>query len=189
MKSQILEQLKTDAYAEWNLGHLQEAAELFFAAEQEERMLASTRSPFAAPDTSFLYRARAAYCLWDDGQHDRARPILEEVAQFDWETARLWGDRRDYEKAFSRLLAEAATTGDRAGFTRGWARAVARGKELDMAFPQIVSEQRKLLQAALVLGDKDVCRHILNNLNPQLVAKHHELQLVQRQAEAFCCEP
>jgi tetratricopeptide (TPR) repeat protein len=188
MANQYLEQLETEAYASWELGDLQQAADLFLAAEQVERDEASKRNAYAAADRSFLYRARAAFCLWDDGQYERARPLLLEVANFDWKAGRLWGDRYDYEKAFSRLLVEAASVGDRTSFTELWVAAVARGDALALPFPRILTEQRKLLQAALTLADRNVCRHILKNLNPKLVAKHHEMQLIQGQAEAFCRE-
>jgi hypothetical protein len=188
MSADQLQALENRAYASWELGELLEAAELFFAAERLESELASTRGPFAKANRSILHKARGAYCLWDAGEFERARPILYEVALFDWKQGRLWGDRHDAEKAYSRLVLEAAASGNEDSFSALWVAASARGRELDYPFPTIVPVQKKLLAAALALKRKDVCRDILANLNAKLLAKHHDLQLLKAQAEALCSE-
>lgn len=188
MSADQLQALEDRAYACWELGEFLEAAELFFAAGRLESELASARGPFAKADQSILQRARGAYCLWDAGEFERARPILCEVTLFDWQKGRLWADRHDSEKAYSRLILEAAASGNEDLFSELWVAASARGRELAYPFPTIVPEQKKLLAAALALGRKDVCRDILANLNAKLLAKHHDLQLLKAQAEALCSE-
>jgi hypothetical protein len=188
MTSAQFRQLEDDAYASWEAGEYLHAAELFFAADRLEREAASTRSRFAVADRSVLYRARAAYCLWDAGEFERARPVLWEVSLFDWKAGGLWADRHDSEKAYSRLVLEAAVKEDRKRFEELWAAATARGSELAWPFPSIVPEQKKLLAAAMALGKKDACRQVLDRINPKLLAKHHDLQILRKQAQAFCDE-
>src|SRR6478672_1882136 len=93
----------SQAHAAWDLFELERAAELFEAAADAEIVAASKRGPFALPDQSFLHRVRAAVCRWDLGDFARGRAVLLEALSFDWKAARLWGDRRDTEMAFTRL--------------------------------------------------------------------------------------
>ena len=188
MNATLLHALENRAYACWELGEFLEAADLFFQAGCLESELASARGSFAKPDQSILQKARGAYCLWDAGEFERARPILREVTLFDWQKGRLWADRHDSEKAYSRLILEAAASGNEDQFAELWTAASARGQELAYPFPTIVPEQKKLLAAALALKRKDVCLEILANLNPKMLAKHHDLQLLAAQAEALCQE-
>jgi hypothetical protein len=59
----------------------------------------------------------------------------------------LWGDRRDTENAFTRLLMEKAAAGDRSGFLALWKLATAKGEELSVAFPFMIPHQKQLLRA------------------------------------------
>lgn len=185
MSKSQLEALEDRAYASWELGEVEQAAELFFEAARLETQLAATRGPAAARDKTILFRARAAFCLWEAGAFEEARPILHEVARFDWKQGGLWADRHDSEKAYARLILEAAAQGDEAQFSALWAAATARAQQLDRVFPSIVPDQKKLLAAALALKRKDVCRHIVAALDPKWLAKHHDLQLLKVQAEAL----
>jgi hypothetical protein len=148
-----------------------------------EREAASKRSQFAAADRSILYRARAAYCLWDAGEFDRARPILKEITTFDWKGGRLWADRHDTEKAYSRLILEAAVAQDLDRVESLWGAAVSRCSSLAWDFPKIVTEQKKLLAAAIAMQHKNICRYIVERLDARLLSKHHDLQLLRTQAE------
>lgn len=188
MSKLSLDGLQEEAYACWELGDFVQAADLFFAAEAVEREAASKRNHFAAADRSILYRARAAYCLWDAGEFDRARPILNEVIAFDWKSGRLWADRHDTEKAYSRLIVEAAVTQDLNRVEALWGQAVARCSSLTWDFPKIVTEQKELLAAAIAMRHKTICRHIFQRLDASLLNKHHDLQLLRMQAERICDE-
>src|SRR5258706_15987467 len=96
------------AYAAWELKEFDEAAALFLAAAQLEAEEARTRGPCAAPDRSLLYAARSAFCLWEGGRNEEARPTLEKIARLDFKALRLWGDRYDADRAFTYLLLDLA---------------------------------------------------------------------------------
>lgn len=187
MKEKI-EALVAEAHACWEIGDLIQAASLFLAADALEREWAVARNSFALPDRGILFRGRAAFCFWDAGEFEKARPLLHEVIGFDWKGARMWADRRDTEKAYARLVLEAAAKDEPYRFEELWAAATSRGKDLESPFPSIIPEQKKLLAAALTLKNKSICQQILGLLNPKLLAKHHDLQLLRRQAEALCNE-
>ena len=183
-----IDSLVTEAHDCWELGDHAQAAALFFEAARLESEAAAKRGAFAKADQSFLYRARAAYCLWDAGQFDKARPILTEVTSFDWKRAGLWADRHDTEKAFSRLILEAAAAADLRGFSELWHTATARCGEINWLFPKIVPNQKKLLQAAMALGQTDACRQILERIDAKFLSKDHELQVLRMQAKRICGE-
>lgn len=149
-----------------------------------ETKLAATRGPDAVRDRTILSRGRAAFCLWEAGEFEQARPILHEVTQFDWKRGGLWADRHDSEKAYARLILEPAALDDEAQFRTLWAAATARAQQLDRVFPSIVADQKTLLAAGLALKRKDVCRQIFATLDPRWLVKHHDLQLLKAQAEA-----
>ncbi|ANH69153.1 hypothetical protein ABE85_19145 [Mitsuaria sp. 7] len=172
-----------EAYAAWELGHLQEAAELFMEAARIETAAAALRSPYATPDRTITSEARAAFCYWDAGDLEQARPLLRKVIQTDWKKARLWSDRHDTEKAFMRLILEAASQGNGAQFDALWLEASQRGQDLDYPFPTILPNQKKLLQAALLLERFDAVRQVLLRINPEHLQNDHELQLLKAMAE------
>ncbi|MBI1891275.1 MAG: hypothetical protein HYS18_11545 [Burkholderiales bacterium] len=181
-----LEQIESEAYSAWELRDYDLAAELFFKAELLEKEVASKRGPFSKPDSSFLYRARGAFCLWDGGNFDAARPLLIEITKFDWKNAKLWSDRHSTEKAYARLLSEVAATKNRDGFKLLWQSATARGEELSYPFPTIVPHQKQFIHTAIAFGLPDICKQILGRLDPKFIKKDHELQLLKSQAEDYC---
>ncbi|WP_168567241.1 hypothetical protein [Crateriforma spongiae] len=176
------EQLENQAYAAWELLEHAEAAKLFLAAAELESQQASLRSKWAKPDSSFLCRVRAAFCQWLDGQFDSARPTLIEATTFDWKNARLWADRRDTEKAFAYLLATLATDGEFERFGELWTKATDRMDELGFQFPSIIPMQKLLLVSCMNLNFSPGIQQIIDNLNPKLLAKNPELQMLKAQA-------
>jgi tetratricopeptide (TPR) repeat protein len=181
-----IDDLVSQAHAAWDLFELERAAKLFEAAAVAEKEAAAQRAPFARPDQSFLYRLRAALCLWDLGCHEQARNILLEAVAFDWKTARLWGDRRDTERAFARLLMEKAAAGDRDGFIDLWQLASRRGAELNVPFPLVIPHEKQLLRACVSLEFEDGCLQIMERIDPKRLKADHELQMLKAQAERFC---
>ena len=170
--------LATQAYAAWELIELEQAADLFEAAAEAEAHAASNRGPFALPDQSFLHRLRGALCRWDSGDFERARKVLLAALSFDYKGARLWGDRMDAEKAFTRLLMEKAVTGDRVGFIALWKAATVRGDELSMPFPTAVPHQKRLLCACASLSFTEGWKQIAERIDPKHLAADHELQML-----------
>lgn len=178
-----VDDLVTQAYAAWDLLELERAAELFEAAAVAESDAASKRGPFALPDHSFVYRLRAAVCLWDLGSFEAARKTLLEALVFDWKTARLWGDRRDTEMAFVRLLMEKAANADRTGFIALWKSASNKGEQLAVPFPFVIPHQKQLLRACVNLDFKDGCRQIRSRIDPKRLRADHELQMLVGQSD------
>jgi hypothetical protein len=178
-----VDDLVTQAYAAWDLLELERAAEFFDSAAVAEADAASKRGPFALPDHSFVYRLRSAVCLWDLGRFDAARKTLLEALVFDWKTARLWGDRRDTEMAFVRLLMEKAANADRSGFIALWKLATDKGEQLAVPFPFVIPHQKQLLRACVILDFKDGCRQIRSRIDPKRLKADHELQMLVGQSE------
>lgn len=178
-----VDDLATQAYAAWDLLEYERAAELFEAAAVAEADAASKRGPFASPDHSFVYRLRAAVCFWDLGRFEAARKTLLEALVFDWKTARLWGDRRDTEMAFVRLLMEKAANNDRSGFIALWKLATDKGEQSAVPFPFVILHQKQLLRACVNLDFKDGCRQIKLRIDPKRLKADHELQLLVGQSE------
>src|SRR4051812_15710264 len=109
-------ELHDAAYRAWELKEYFEAASLFEAAARVESEAAKLRSPWAVPDGSILSIARQGFCLWEGGNDVDAKPLLERVIRFDWKGGRLWGDRRDSDKAYCYLLGSLANSGSRDEF-------------------------------------------------------------------------
>lgn len=183
MKMSNIDDLVSQAHAAWDLLELERAAELFEAAAEAEAAAASNRGPFALPDQSFLHRLRGAVCRWDLGEFERARKVLLAALSFDYKGARLWGDRRDAEKAFTRLLMEKAAAGDRSGFVALWKLATARGDELSVPFPSVIPHQKQLLRACASLAFPEGTRQIVARIDPKRLKADHELQMLVTQAE------
>jgi tetratricopeptide (TPR) repeat protein len=148
------EQLSHKAYRLWDAGESLQAAELFLQAADKQQ-----------PDAAITERARAGFCLAEAGQWDRARPLLQETAEFDWRAAGLWNDRYDSEKAYAWLLLDAAARQDRAGFRDLWERAVRRGDALELEFPSIRPHQERLLRASVDLALPEACAHLIAAVN------------------------
>jgi hypothetical protein len=178
-----VDDLVSQARAAWELFELERAAELFEAAAEAEAVAASKRGPFALPDQSFPHRVRAAVCRWDLGEFERARKVLLEALSFDWKAARIWGDRRDTEMAFTRLLMEKAAAGDRSGFVALWELATARGDELDVPFPFLIPHQKQLLRACARLAFLEGTRQIIARIDPKRLKADHELQMLVSEAD------
>ena len=177
------EQLASQAYATWELLEYADAARLFLAAADAEALEASHRSKWASPDSSFLYRVRAAFCQWLDGQFADAQEVLTEATTFDWKAARLWADRRDTEKAFAYLLANLASDGEADRFAELWNQATCRMEELQFRFPSIVPMQKLMLVSCVNLKFWLGCRQTIENLNPRLLKRNPELQMLKEQVE------
>jgi hypothetical protein len=173
-----IQELLSQAHAAWDLFELERAAELFETAAEAESVAAGNRSAFALPDQSFLYRVRAAICRWDAGEFERARGVLLEALSFDWKAARLWGDRRDTEWAFTRLLLERAATGDRDSFVALWKVATARGDELSVPFPTVIPHQKRLLRACACIAYQEGIQQIIARIDPKRLPADHELQML-----------
>jgi tetratricopeptide (TPR) repeat protein len=148
------EQLAHKAYRLWEAGECLQAAELFLQAAAKEQ-----------PDEAITERARAGFCLAEAGQWERARPLLQETAEFDWQAAGDWNDRGDSETAYAWLLLDAAAREDRAGFRELWGRAVRRGEALDFQFPSIRPLQERLLRACVDLTLRDECAQLIAAVN------------------------
>lgn len=180
-----IDDVESEAYEAWELQDYERAAKLFFVAADLEAEAAAKRHFAAKPDQSFIYRVRAALCLWDGGIFESARPILNEALIFDWKRNRLWGDRHDSEKAVTRLLMEKAVEGDSVGFVELWRVASDRGEAIEFPFPTVVPHQKQLLIAALQFKLTEVCRQILGRINSEYLRKHNDLRILKAQAEDF----
>ena len=177
-----IETLADQAYSAWELRELAQAAEYFLQAAELEAQAAAGRSKWASPDYSFSYRIRAAFCLWENGDFDRARATLQEATRFDWKGSRLWADRYDGEKAFACLLEELAAANDRAGFQQLWRQATDRGNELKLPFPSIIPVQKKMLAACTALQYREGAQQVIGNISAESLAKDHELRILLQQA-------
>jgi len=180
-----IDDVASQAYTAWDLFEFERAAELFELAATLEKEAATERGPFAQPDQSFLFRLRGALCHWDSGSFERARKTLLDALVFDWKAARLWGDRRDTEKAFTRLLMERASASDHVGFVSLWQLATGRGEELNLPFPFVVPHQKQLLRACVSLGFHQGCRQIIERIDPKRLKVDHELQMLKAEADRF----
>lgn len=108
--------IAAQAYASWELKHFSEAADLFLEAARVESEEARGRSKWAAPDSSVLHRLRAGFCLFADGKTERALELVKEGMEFDWKSARIWGDRRDAEKCHICFILHSANVDDRSHY-------------------------------------------------------------------------
>ncbi len=178
-----IDQLQSRAYAAWELHAYAEAAELFLSAAEAETDASKERPKWGTPDQTFLFRIRAAFCYWLDGQFEIAEPTLVEATTYDWKAARLWADRRDTEKAFAYLLANLATDGEPKRFSEMWRTASDRMLELEFPFPSIVPIQKLMLVSCLNLKFWQGCRQTIDHLNPKLVKQNLELLMLKQEVE------
>jgi tetratricopeptide (TPR) repeat protein len=172
------------AHSAWELKRYDEAASLFNMAARLESAEAVTRNPWGRPDSTILYEARHAFCLWEAGKVTQAIPTLERVVRFDWKGGRLWGDRRDTDTAFTYLLMNLANIGDRDRFTKRWHEATERCHELQLDFPWSRPNKRMLMTACMSLQYVDGCHRILDGLDNEAL-KDPELKLLAEQARRF----
>lgn len=175
--------LADEAYREWELLEYERAAFLFFLAAAAEEKAAAGRHKWAAPNQAILHELRGGYCLWESGDRARAAEYLEKVRGFDWKEARLWGDRRDFDKAYTYLLLTRAASGDKKAFAALFKEAVRVGEELDSPFSSVIPNQKKLLLGCLELDYAEGLETILSNVESSYIEKDAELQLVVSQAQ------
>src|SRR5581483_708075 len=140
--------------------------------------------PWAAPDRSLLHAARAAFCLWEGGRNEEARPTLETVARLDFKALRLWGDRRDASRAFTYLLLDAAASSEAARFNQLWQEATERCRLLELTFPFARPHKRMLIAACIEMGHAGGVRQILEGLDQEAL-KDPELKLSAERAKRF----
>ena len=178
------DEIASQAYEAWELLELDRASELFSKAAKLESSAAQARVTFASPDRSFLYELRSAICAWDSGERDCSRTTLLQALTFDWKGARMWGDRRDTEMAFVRLLLEQSILGHVSEFIALWKLATARGEELSVPFPFTTPHQKKLLIACRELKFVDGCRQVVSRIDPKRLKTDHELQLLVRSTQS-----
>lgn len=175
-----------EAYRAWELKEFATAAELFLRASAVEREEASARAKWAAPDSSILYRLRAGFCLFEDGEHERSLELVKEGMSFDWKAARLWGDRRDAEKCHMCHILHFANLGDLTQYLCHVQLAVADGERLGVPFPWSLPVKKQILTASLAMGD---CQNLTRWVAAVDVAtrkKDPELGLLCTQAERQC---
>jgi len=172
------------AYAAWELKQFDEAASLFLMAAHAEAEAARTRGPWAAPDRSLLDAARSAFCLWEGGQSEEARPTLEKIARLDFKALRLWGDRYDADRAFTYVLLDLAAAGECSPFAEVRQEATDRCRSLDLAFPFARSHKRMLIAACIEMEFGTGCRQILASLDNESL-KDPELKLAAERAKRF----
>jgi hypothetical protein len=176
--------IASDAHAAWELKQFDEAAMLFLAAARVEAEEARTRGPWARPDSSLLYAARAAFCLWEGGRTEDARPMLETVARLDFKALRMWGDRRDASTAFTYLLLESAAAGERSRFGELWREATDRCRSIDVVFPYARPQKRMLIAACIEMGHVAGVRQIVAGLDRESLTDP-ELKLAADRATRF----
>jgi hypothetical protein len=176
--------IASSAYAAWELQQFDEAAQLFLAAAQAEADAAKTRGPWAAPDRSLLHAARSAFCLWEGGKNEEARPTLETVARLDFKALRLWGDRRDASHAFTYLLLDAAAAGEHGRFSQLWQEATDRCRSLDLTFPFARPHKRMLIAGCIEMNYRAGVRQIVEGLDRESL-KDPELKLATERAKRF----
>lgn len=172
------------AYFAWELHEFDEAAELFRAAAESEAEAAKKRSPWAKPDSSHLLLARSAFCLWEAGRNEQARPLLEATARLDFRALRTWGDRCDASTAFTYLMLDLAAAGDSTGFQELSREATDRCRILEMTFPLARPHKRMLIAACIEMNDRTTLRRIVDELTRDDL-KNPELKLAAARAHRF----
>ena len=175
-----------EAYRAWELKEFAAAAELFLEASVVEHEEANRRSKWAAPDSSVLYRLRAGFCLFEDGEHDHALELVKEGLNFDWKAARLWGDRRDAEKCHICHILHFANIGDQAHYSYQVKLAVADGERLQTPFPWCLPVKKQALTAAMAMEDFENLSKWVASVDAKLRLKDPELGLLCTQAERKC---
>jgi hypothetical protein len=131
------DQIAGKAFFRWERDQLVPAAVLFEAAARR-----ATAEATAKADETMTYRARAAVCLAEAGEIERAWPLLEESIAHDWGVC---SESHFCERAFVEMLAVHAARSDRKAFVALFARAVARGDEHDEPFPYKYTPQERTL--------------------------------------------
>ena len=172
-----------EAYRSWELQEFATAAELFLKASVEEREAARSRSKWAAPDSSLLYRLRAGLCLFEGREIERAFEILREGIDFDWKAARLWGDRRDAEKCHICYIVHHATSCDKSRYSLHVDLAIKDGERLSMPFPWSVPVKKKAITSALAMDDIDNLSRWVAEIDMKARRGDPELQLLCSLAE------
>lgn len=177
------ESIADEAYRAWELKEFSTAAELFLEAAVTEREEANGRSKWASPDSSLLYRLRAGFCLFEDGQHERALELVKQGINFNWKAARLWGDRRDAEKCHMCHILHFANSGNQAQYLKHVALAVADGERLDVPFPWSLPVKKQAITAAMAMNDLPNLSKWVASVDVKTRTKVPELGLLCTQAE------
>ena len=154
-------ELHDAAYRAWELKEYFEAASLFEAAAQGGVGSGRVALPLGCPGRKHSVDCGQGFCLWEGGNDVDAKPLLERVIRFDWKGGRLWGDRRDSDKAYCYLLGSLANSGSRDEFIRTWRNACERGREIDIRFPFSRPCKRLMILASIKVGYPEGCAAIL----------------------------
>ena len=180
-----LERTENQAFQLLNLGEYEEAAALFFKAAHIENSLAKKRSEFSSPNRSFVFELQAAFCLFKDGQFEKAAPIFKKAIDYDWKANRQWLSRTYTEDAITYLLLNSAEKQDTKEFKELFDIGIEKGAYFKLPFPHRCPNQKTLITACLALGDTKKCQIILNNLNEEWLKEDKELKLLQSVALNF----
>ena len=85
----------------------------------------------------------------------------------------MWGDRRDTEMAFVRLLLEQSILGHVSEFIALWKLATARGEELSVPFPFTTPHQNKQQIPCRELKIDEGSRHLVSRIDPNRLKNDH----------------
>ena len=152
-------ELSGKAHFRWDRDQLVAAAVLFEAAARRATAVAKP-----GDDQTMVFRSRAAVCFAQAGVIERAWPLLEATIAHDWAASGTLIDSHFSEWAFVEMLRVLAERGDRAGFAALFARAVARGGELDRPFPSLQPKQDDVLALCEQLGLVEEARVVIDRI-------------------------
>lgn len=175
-----------EAYQAWELNEFSMAAELFLKASAVEYEEAKGRSKWAAPDSSVLYRLRAGFCLFKDGEQVKALELVKEGMNFDWKAERLWGDRRDAEQCHICHILYFASIGDMVQYSKHVKQAIADGERLEIPFPWSQSAKKQAIIASLAMNDSVNLSKWVTSVDAKSRKRDPELGLLCIQAERKC---